>query len=115
MSRIEFHTGKLRKIEQQPEVFAKQFLWKKRDFYETFLEHLLSEQYKNFVLLAGDLYEFVEHEENQDSETYFCKFYEDSNGELNFITNFYNGGTCLSEMLKDGFKQYQLNQEPYIE
>lgn len=100
MSATIFQTGKLTKISGEPEQVAKYILnSKKEDFYETFLEQLSSES-DEYVLLENELYQISDTIENDDGETHFCYFYKEKNGDIRFITQFYNGGTCLSEMLE---------------
>lgn len=117
MSRIEFHTGKLKKVDTDDvERYAREYL-SNVDInpYDSHLDYLLGEYYNTYVLINNELYEYIEHEENHDSDTYFCKFWLDGEGNLNFISNFHNGGTCLEEMLQYGYKQFIENGEEYKE
>ena len=65
-------------------------------------ESFADNSYERFVVLGDDIYQ-IEGEQVEDEDC-FCKFREISDGIYEFHTRFYNGGTCLEEMLQDEFK-----------
>jgi len=105
MSTTVFNSGKLVLRSDRPESFAKEYLnQENHDLYDSFLENLLDE-YSEFVVLDGKLYEIEDLFEVRDSHA-FVKIYPSSDGSLDFLTNYYNDGVSLNEMLKAGFKDY---------
>jgi hypothetical protein len=46
----------------------------------------------------------MEHKE-LDGEDDINNLTENEDGTISFVTRFYNGGTCLTEMLEDGLKE----------
>ena len=109
MSRTEFHTGKLYpvKIETSLEETCKSIAaqhgvelgedWQE-DFRENFNE---SEEY---FIHGEKLYRVIDHVESEDEE-YFMRLSRNSDGSLQFIGQFYNGGTCFSEMLEEALDE----------
>jgi hypothetical protein len=109
MSQIEIHVGKLKKVELGEQTIE-QFCYEKfretdKDdlpkAYDSFEEWLLSEYYDEFIKANGVLYEILNHkgfDEGDDINQYFPQ----PDGTIDFVTMFYNGGTCLSEMLEEG-------------
>ena len=56
------------------------------------------------LLLVGDeVWEAVEHIENADSDIDVMLPNED--GTITFVQQFYNGGTCLSEVIEEGIQK----------
>lgn len=109
MSRTEFHTGKLYpvKIETSLEETCKSIAarhgvelgedWQE-DFRENFNE---SEEY---FIHGEKLYRVIDHVESEDEE-YFMRLSRNLDGSLQFIGQFYNGGTCFSEMLEEALDE----------
>lgn len=50
-----------------------------------------------YVTVGDKMYEMIEHEETEDD---ICKFWKNSDGTISFMAEFYNGGTCLSEIVE---------------
>lgn len=110
MSYTEFHTGKLRKVdtgdltmEQYCEKRCKDLNKSLSSYNDNYAREFVDSSDK-FIILEEELYEFIEHEELED-ENFFMKLMPNSDGTISFIGQFYNGGTCLSEMLEDAFKE----------
>ncbi len=108
MSRTETYRGILRKV-QADGLFDLEFYCKivleQHGFNglssgcKTYTESIYEELDDKFIVLDGGLYEFIEKEDL--GEDYFCYMKKNDGGTINFITQFYNGGTCLNEMLED--------------
>ena len=114
MSRTEFHTGKLypvkieKSLEENCKSIAKRFDvelgedWQE-DFRDAFDEHkgkIGSVQGEEYFIHGENLYRVIDHVES-DSDDYFMKLSRNSDGSVQFIGQFYNGGTCFSEMLEE--------------
>ena len=113
MSYTELHTGKLIKVdlgdltlEEYCEKQCKENDKPLSSFNKDYTEQFRDSFYEKFIILNDELYEFLEHEEHED-ENYFMKLYPNQDGTISFIGQFYNGGTCLSEMLEDAFKDFK--------
>lgn len=111
MSQTEFHSGKIKKVETDDvESFCKEKcnqvgITELSSYNDSWLAQLRWDNKINdqYIVLHGDLYMILEHYENDDPE-YFCNVTNNDDGTINFITSFYNGGTCLEEMLEDEIK-----------
>lgn len=112
MSETEHHTGNIRKVETEDvEVFI-QALLKASEFppaYDSWLEYFNCDVYPKkfdgveYIVLDDTLYQFDEHIESD--WTPFVRMWPQEDGSILFTTQFYNGGTCLEEMLADGLKE----------
>ena len=59
--------------------------------------------YKNFVISNLNIYQIIDLVEHDPYEALInITHNNDGDGTLSFTTQFYNGGTCLSEMLESG-------------
>jgi len=119
MSRTEFHTGKLypinfgkdleghcRRIAKENGIELEED-WKedfrdKFDEYERKKNHAMEEYFIN----GEDLYRVIDHVES-DSEGYFMKLSKNDDGSIAFMGQFYNGGTCFSEMLEEALDEFE--------
>ena len=106
MSDYESHSGKLRLVEaKENETFEQQCkrLWIENGQDESEYEEgeLFSEFYEKYFHVKGRVWEVFEHEEFGDDEDMFCRLHDNKDGTLSFHTRFYNGGTCMSEMVED--------------
>ena len=113
MSRTEFHTGKLypvkidKSLEETCRIIAKRFDvelgedWQE-DFMDSFDEYSnkRNSQKEEYFIHGEKLYRVIDHAESEDSE-YFMNVTRNSDGSLQFMGQFYNGGTCFSEMLEE--------------
>jgi hypothetical protein len=105
MSDYESHSGKLRLVEaKENETFEQQCkrLWVENGEPEENYEEgeLFSEFYEKYFQVKGRVWEVFDHEESDDDDT-FCKLNMNGDGTITFHTRFYNGGTCMSEMVED--------------
>ena len=115
MSDYETHSGKLRLLEpQNGETLEEQCkrLWieigeKEEEYGDK--SDLLDEYYEEFIEINESVYQVFDHKESEDQDM-FCKLNKNPDGSYSFYTRFYNGGTCLSEMLKDGVEDFIENE-----
>lgn len=106
MSDYEAHYGKIKKVETELscEEFAKQEFIKITDKevlpkgYNNFIEALRDES-EEFYFTDSDIYKIENNELDSDSDIFQYKELEDNSIEYNL--RFYNGGTCLSEQIKE--------------
>lgn len=106
MSSYETHRGTLKKVECNS---IEQFLKDLLDFYKvsynytdsiTDLLYNDSRIYDKYILINGTLYEWVKHYRVFDIEE-IVKCNKNSDGTINIIAQFYNGGTYLEEVLEN--------------
>jgi len=118
MSQTEFHTGKLypvklldagleatcRRIAERHDIELGED-WQE-DFMDAFDEYSnkRNSQKEEYFIYGENLYRVIDHEESSDEE-YFMKLNRNSDGSLSFIGQFYNGGTCFSEMLEEALDE----------
>lgn len=116
MSDMEFHSGKIRKIDNPDnldiealcELKAKEHGWEK-SYHDCYVELINDEGYKKYVVAGDNLYEITDHKRGDGYDDINLLF-PNGDGSLNFVTQFYNGGTCLSEMLERSLKKHEQNQ-----
>jgi hypothetical protein len=126
MSRTEFHTGKLYPVkieiglEDTCRSIAKRFDielsedWKE-DFMDSFDEYTNKRrsQPEEYFIHGEKLYRVIDHIESEDEE-YFMRLSRNSDGSLQFIGQFYNGGTCFSEMLEEALDELKPSYQDQI-
>lgn len=66
-------------------------------WYDTYLEQLLDSN--EYILVGENIYQISEQIDLEDYD--FCHLEEISFQKFSFITSFYNGGTCLTEVLQE--------------
>lgn len=110
MSEVVRHIGKVRKVDLKGlsiEEWCKAKcielgIEKQKHWYNSYEETLQEEMWPTkFVKVNGDIWEIVEDREEEDYEN-LSIIRPNEDGTLNYILQFYNGGTCLSEMLEEG-------------
>ena len=124
MSQTEFHFGKLRKVDLQGlslEEYCEikcneRGITELTKYSNTWVQKFRDEFFYNiktykaeFFIYQEDLYEIFDHQEEQD-DFCFMKLIPNSDGTLTFCSMFYNGGTCLDEMLEEAFKEKNKNE-----
>lgn|SRR5574343_152820 len=69
--------------------------------YNTYLELLLDTNNfrDDYVIINNQLYQYLEKQHLDNN--YFCKITKQSDDTFEFITQFYNGGTTLEELLQN--------------
>lgn len=60
----------------------------------------------NLYKADGKVYKLVEHIETEDD---IFKFWKNADGSISFVVEFYNGGTCLREMIEEGVREVNRN------
>ena len=117
MSRTEFHTGRLypvkieTSLEETCRSIAKRFDvelsedWQE-DFRDSFDEHTNKKrnQPEEYFIHGEKLYRVIDHIES-DNEEDFIKLSRNSDGSISFMGQFYNGGTCFSEMMEESLDE----------
>lgn len=107
MSQNEFHTGKLvpvdlggKTIEEFAEEICKESgISKISSYHDSWLEEFrYGPAEEKYFIIDGEIYEMVEHLESDDD--YFVHMIRNNDGSISFSTQFYNGGTCLSEVVE---------------
>lgn len=109
MSKIERHTGKIKKVDLNNytvegwcERKCKELGIELDTYYKTYKEALLNDPYPAIVIeLDDELWEVIEDKEEEASED-ISILIPNSDGTYSYIMQFHNGGTCLNEMLEDG-------------
>lgn len=72
-------------------------------YHDNWLEYFLDYEYDTVIMLKGKLYRIKISQDIDDS--CFCVIHKESDGSYSFATSFYDGGTCLTEMLEDEFER----------
>lgn len=119
MSRTEFHTGKLYPVKLINDslkttchaIAERRGIVLDEDWQEDFMDVFDHYKSKNgsvkdeeYFIHGENLYRVIDHEERDDEE-YFMKLIRNNDGSLSFIGQFYNGGTCFSEMLEEALDE----------
>ena len=116
MSYAEKHLGRLRKVDLQGKSLEE---WCKeqceirnveRNKYhlndtwtELFIYHTVGHQSIGSYYIIGDnVYQLIHHREITED---FDVFWFEPDGDIQFAVEFYNGGTCLEEVIEDGVKR----------
>jgi hypothetical protein len=126
MSRTEFHTGKLYPVNfgKDLEGFCRRIAesnglelgedWQE-DFRDAFDEYSnkKTSQKEEYFIHGENLYRVIDHNESCDEE-YFMKLRHNTDGSISFIGQFYNGGTCFSEMLEESLDELKPSYQNQI-
>lgn len=115
MSDYQSNSGKIKLVEpKEGESFEQQCqrLWfengmKEEDYSEG---ELFEEFHKKYIEVKDTVWEILE-EKNEEEEDMFCTLHKNVDGTYSFYTRFYNGGTCMSEMIQDAIKQKMKKNE----
>ena len=108
MSQNEFHTGRLVPVDLEGktiEEFAEKTcreagILEISSYHDSWLEELKYEgDYEKYFIVEDVIYEMVDHAETDDD--YFVHMRRNEDGSISFSAQFYNGGTCLSEVIED--------------
>ena len=112
MSHQETHIGVLRKIDLKGktiEQWIKEYALENGDthlphHYDDWIQYINDKLYKTHIITKTDVWERKSICESSDYP-YFCKIIPQEDGTYIYATSFYNGGTCLSEMLEEGLNE----------
>ena len=109
MSYTESHVGKIKKvdlegltIEEWAKEVATAYGMEFKDYYDSYKELVLDELYCRYIVVEEDVYEIIEDHEFDERE--ISVLTPEGDGIFSFTMQFYNGGTCLTEMLEDAIK-----------
>ena len=72
-----------------------------KSWEELYWEELWDED--NLYRVDGKVYRLVEHTELEDDDIF--KFWKNDDGSISFVAEFYNGGTCLNEIIEEGVRK----------
>lgn len=112
MSQNEFHTGKLVPVDlggKTIEGFAEKICRESgiseiSSYHDSWLEELKYEGgYEKYFIVEDVIYEMVDHSETDDD--YFVHMKRNEDGSISFSAQFYNGGTCLSEIIEESISE----------
>jgi len=120
MSTTELHYGKLLKLELVDitlEAACKEACTRLGDFdvlqayYECWADQLKYGHHDKYFVHDGQMYGILQHHESEDGD-YFMKLYESKGSNIiDFIGEFYNGGTCFNEMLEEALDNLKLDNQ----
>ena len=112
MSNTEAHFGKLRRVEL-PENYTLEDWCREKcqdkgiteisSYNDSWEEEFRGEFHEKFFISNGEVWEAFEHVESEDG--YADIMIPNSDGTITFFMEFYNGGTCISEMIEDGLER----------
>lgn len=118
MSRTEYHSGRMERV-QIPEGknltdFCRGKLFDEGitemptymdSWIEVFRDHFggYNKDRDEYVIVGESVFKMIEHKETDD-EDYFMNLTENSDGTISFHGQFYNGGTCFSEMIEEAIE-----------
>ena len=77
-------------------------------WYSALCDGIADEKFKDdtwpifgIVKKDGELYEIIEDKDFSDDGDFISHITDNGDGTYTYLMSFYNGGTCLSEMLED--------------
>lgn len=122
MSEVVTYKGKLilcKKYKNANELITGlQDFWKsipieERNKYYKDVEEIEADELENngYVIIDGNCIYKVELDENHDIDKDFVLVVKTQPGIYEFVTQFYNGGTYLQEMLQEGFDELKKGKE----
>jgi hypothetical protein len=106
MSYTEIHTGRIKKIpfdstySNEEKIEAMKNMGYEFSYIEDDFSYAESEN-NDFMKIGDDYYSVIEHQQLEEG---YCIVNKNDDGSLSYSTSFYNGGTCLEEMLEDSIK-----------
>ena len=115
MSCYETHKGVLKKVDADN---IRQYLFKLTNDKKILNENCNVSEFiydnsleNKYIMLKNGLYEWLEHECKYDEEDDFCDLKENQDKTISIHTQFYNGGTCLYEVLNDNWDKSVKSKE----
>lgn len=114
MSHTELHIGKMREIEvANLEDWARERCHEFGEtelhvYYENWIEvykYDIDNDKKTYRIFGDKVFEMLEykHQESNGDVNYFSK--NQQTGVISFVTEFYNGGTCFSEIMEENVQK----------
>ena len=115
MSCYETHRGILKKIDTDN---VRQYLFDLTNDSEILNEDCIITDFiydnnleDKYIIIRNCLYEWLEHKCKYDEEDDFCFLIENQDKTISIHAQFYNGGTCLDEVLNDEWDELTENKE----
>ena len=68
-------------------------------YHDTYVEYLADHCYKEYALVNGVLYKLEEEEIDSYDDIYYAK--KNSDGSINYVLRYYNGGCGFDEAFED--------------
>lgn len=121
MSEVELHQGTLIKVnrkglsvEEWVRRWVVNYLMTNQDNY--YSEHINDSDFNflsafydlawntGYIVTDKEIYRVIDHLLNSD---FICDIQENTDGTYTYITQFYNGGTCLTEVLENELKNIE--------
>lgn len=121
MSEVELHQGTLIKVnrkglsvEEWVRRWVVNYLMANQDDY--YSEHIDDQDFNflsafydlswntRYVVTNREVYRVIDHHLDSD---FICNIQENTDGTYSYITQFYNGGTCLTEVLEEKLKSIE--------
>lgn len=117
MSDTELHIGKLVKVKKvhENETLTEVIIRLLGDVELVDDENKLFDQlrydtdddnYEKYFIYNNELYEAEDTEPGKPGDA-FCKININEDGSINYVTSFYNGGTCFTEMVEEALEKLQ--------
>ena len=60
--------------------------------------------YNPYIITRDKIFKVYDHLQESD---FICSINKNANGDYSYTTQFYNGGTCLTEVLENGLKNIE--------
>lgn len=105
MSDYESQSGKIKlaSIENETSDDTCKRIWlekghKEEDYTKS---NFFDEYYEKYIRVKEKIWEILEVEDHGDDDDMFCRLHDNKDGTFSFHTRYYNGGTCMTEMLQD--------------
>lgn len=116
MSYTESHVGKIKKVdleglsvEDWAKEVANSYGMELTKYYDSYTELVLDELHFRYILVEEEVYEIIEDREFTEED--ISELTPEGDGVFSFVMQFYNGGTCLTEMLTDAVKQHNRGRQ----
>lgn len=111
MSQTETHFGKLRRVasgfdenntleEWCIREFRKQGVTELKSYYDSWVEQFKDRFSEKYFIVNGEVWEAFEHVKNDGFDDINVMI-PNEDGTVTFIQQFYNGGTCLDEVIEE--------------
>ena len=114
MSEQETIKGKIRRIfvgtKEEMEMFAQDLCEKngyyyEETYFETYVECLEEEGYREYIITDNDIYEVVETKNFEYNDTFDAS--ENPDGTISFVLSYYNGGCSFGEAIGKALKNME--------
>lgn len=108
--------GKIKRVERLPGESIDQLkerLWREKHIGEEYPEDGFDDDwdlYEKYIITKHNIWEIFDHIEADEADDMFCEFENLGNGVYGFHTRYYNGGTCMSEMIEDAITEKMENE-----